>query len=116
MPVFRFHTTGDGVILPSAVAGYERLLAASGHRPLYRASFVRAAGHCTFSPAEIAAAIDLTVRRVTTGAWDDTSPATLNRRAAALDPAGHARYVEHVQEPFHRVWTPDWAALAAGRR
>jgi hypothetical protein len=116
VPVFRFHTTGDGVILPSAVEGYERLLDASGHRPLYRAAFVRAAGHCTFSPAEIAAAIDTTVRRIATGQWEDTSPGTLNRRAAELDPTTAARYVDERQDRFYRVWVPNWAQLAAAPR
>ncbi|MCM0018665.1 MAG: hypothetical protein NBV67_01590 [Tagaea sp.] len=106
VPVFRFHTLGDGVILPSAMAGYEALLRANGMLGDYRAAHVRAAGHCTFSPAEIAASIEATLARVETGAWGDTSPEALNRAAARLDPGGPARFVAHRQSDFFRVWVP----------
>jgi hypothetical protein len=54
---------------------------------MLRQVFVHRAGHCTFTPAETIAAVQVMLRRLDTGHWDDAAlkPAALNATARAQD-------------------------------
>ena len=69
-------------------------------------AFVNGPGHCTFSAAESAAAVESVMRRIDSGAWGDTSPTALNTLARTLDPGSEARYYSYRQFPYARTWVP----------
>jgi hypothetical protein len=54
---------------------------------MLRQVFVHRAGHCTFTPAETIAAVQVMLKRLDTGRWDDAAlkPGALNARASAQD-------------------------------
>ena len=106
VPVLRIHTNGDKAVPVSLVQGYDALVAARGYGAHYRTAFVNAAGHCTFSAAESAAAVESVMRRIDSGQWSDTSPAALNTLARTLDPGSEARYYSYRQFPYARTWVP----------
>lgn len=84
-PSLSLHTTGDGAGTVADDAAYRSAVQAAGSSRQLRQAFVAADGHCTFTPAEEAAALDSLFDRVETGRWDSTSPQQLTRRAAAID-------------------------------
>ncbi len=103
-PQLTVHTTGDGLIPVSAESAYRRAVTAAGAAPLLRQAFVENAGHCTFSSAEQAAALDALETRITTGRWQGTDPARLNARATQADPSAPARYVTYLPAPYPRPY------------
>jgi len=110
VPTFRIHTNGDGAVPPSLVAGCDSLVRTMGHSELYRRAFVNAPGHCTFTPAEIAAAVETVMQRLDYGDWPSTSPAALNRLGSMLDPASTPRYYSNYQQfKYNRTWVPSVA-------
>jgi len=106
VPTLRIHTNGDGAVPVSLVAGYDSLVKTMGHEDLYRRAFVNAPGHCSFTPAEVAAAVDTMMERLDTGDWPSTSAVALNRRGARLDPSTASRYFNYTQFKYGRKWTP----------
>jgi len=106
VPVLRIHTNGDGAVPVSLVAGYDSLVRTMGHDDLYRKAFVNAPGHCTFTPAEIAAAVETMMQRLDTGDWPSTSAVALNRLGKLLDPSTASRYFSYQQFKYNRTWTP----------
>jgi hypothetical protein len=54
---------------------------------MLRQVFVHRAGHCSFTPAETIAAVQVMLKRLDTGSWDDGAlkPAALNATAHAQD-------------------------------
>lgn len=106
IPVFRIHTNGDGSVPVSLVAGYDALIKTMGHDQMYRKAFVNAPGHCTFTAAEIAAAVDTMMQRLDTGDWPSTSSVALNRLGSRLDPTTASRYYSYQQFKYSRKWTP----------
>ncbi|MFJ9541439.1 alpha/beta hydrolase family protein [Streptomyces sp. NPDC101225] len=103
-PQLTVHTTGDGLIPVSAESAYRRAVTAAGAAPLLRQAFVENAGHCTFSSAEQAAALDALETRITTGRWQGTDPVGLNARATQADPSAPARYVTYRPAPYPRPY------------
>jgi hypothetical protein len=106
VPVLRIHTNGDKAVPVSLVQGYDTLVAAKGYGAHYRTAFVNGPGHCSFSAAESAAAVEIVMRRIDAGQWGDTSPAALNTLARTLDPGSEARYYSYRQFPYARTWVP----------
>lgn len=109
IPVLRLHMVGDYQIPPSLVEGYEAEVQAHGKQDLYRSAFVNATGHCNFSAAESAAAIELVLRRRESGAWESTDPARLNALADGLQTGTEPRFMDytpHRQARYNRVWRP----------
>lgn len=106
VPVLRIHTNGDGAVPVSLVAGYDSLIKTMGHDELYRRAFVNAPGHCTFTPAEIAAAVDTMMQRLDNGDWPSTSAVALNKLGSRLDPTTASRYYNYQQFKYNRTWTP----------
>lgn len=91
MPVLSMHTTGDGLVIPPNEAAYATAVAAAGKSDLLRQVFVQRAGHCAFSPGEVVAALEVLLKRLDSGVWDDAAlqPAELNAVAASLGPSAN---------------------------
>jgi hypothetical protein len=104
--VFRFHTNGDAAVTVHLVEGYDRAIAKNGYGKLYRRAFVNRFGHCNFSVAESAAAVETVMRRLDTGHWGSTEPMDLNILGNALDPTTAASYYEFEQTRYNRAWFP----------
>jgi pimeloyl-ACP methyl ester carboxylesterase len=85
VPVLSVHTTGDGLVIPPHENAYASTVAAAGDAAMLRQVFVHRAGHCAFTPAEIVAALQVLLKRLDTGAWDEAAlqPAALNAAATA---------------------------------
>lgn len=97
MPVLRIHTIGDNVVPPQITDAYvQKIEANKGNAALYRSAFVDRPGHCTFSAAESAAAVETLLSRLDTGLWPDTSPQGMNTRARALIPSSAPLYIDYA--------------------
>ena len=77
-PVLTMHTDGDGLVTSGNARAYAEVVHSAGSHELLRQLFVHRAGHCTFTLAEITAALDALVVRIDTGAWPDLDPDNLN--------------------------------------
>ncbi|MHA5048284.1 alpha/beta hydrolase family protein [Streptomyces sp. SD15] len=113
-PQLDIHTTGDGLIPVQAESAHRRAVTAAGSAPLLRQAYVENPGHCTFSSAELAAALHTLEDRVITGRWRGADPEALNTRAAEADSSVPARYVSYRPTPYPRPY--DLAHPADGRR
>ena len=85
VPVLSMHTTGDGLVIAPNESAYADVVAAAGRSDMLRQVFVQRAGHCTFTPAETIAALQVLLERLDTGRWDDMAlqPGALDASAAA---------------------------------
>lgn len=83
-PVVTLHDTGDGAAAPEHEQAYAAKVRAAGDSSLLRQLFVERAGHCTFTPAEMVASVQLLDQRVRTGSFGSTTPEAMGQRAAAL--------------------------------
>ena len=85
VPMLSMHTTGDGLVVPPNETAFAQVVGAAGKQDMLRQVFVHRAGHCTFSPAETIAALQVLLRRLDTGRWDDKAlqPQALNAVAHA---------------------------------
>lgn len=101
VPVFVMSNIGDPSTTITMVEAYERKVAAEGRQHLLRTSYVRSAGHCNFTGAEMATAIDVLTERLDTGEWPDTSPEALTARAASLG-IDDSRFIAYTPAPFSR--------------
>ncbi len=102
-PVFSFHTIGDGMTMPTKQSAYGDAVKAAGRGSLFAGGWVRRAGHCTFTPAETAAALMTVEARLDTGKWD-ASAASLNARAKVSN-LGDAAFTDFTPAPFLRPCT-----------
>ena len=108
IPLLRLHEIGDPQIPPSLVQGYDDLIRANRKEDLYRTAYVHAASHCGYTAAEAAAAIETMMRRLQTGQWGSTDPASLNTLAKQLDKSA-ARFTvidPYAQKKYNRTWAP----------
>jgi hypothetical protein len=85
VPVLSMHTTGDGLVIAPNEEAYAGVVGAAGDQDLLRQVFVHRAGHCTFTAGETIAAVQVLLKRLDTGGWDDAAlqPAALNVSAQA---------------------------------
>lgn len=86
IPVLTMHTTGDGLVVVENESAYTGIVREDGNGQFLRRTFVSRAGHCTFTPAETIAAVQVLIDRLDTGKWRNLDPAVLNAAAAALGP------------------------------
>jgi pimeloyl-ACP methyl ester carboxylesterase len=86
VPVLSMHTTGDGLVIPPNESAYADVVSAAGKSDLLRQVFVHRAGHCAFTAGETIAALQVLLKRVDTGAWDESALA-----APALDASASAQ-------------------------
>ena len=110
IPVFRMHMIGDHQVPYSLALGYEEALARQGRSDTVRFAYVRRTGHCNFTNAETATAVDVLVRRIETGEWPDTTPAALEARASALcldQPSAFADVGAYRVARYNRLWWPE---------
>lgn len=109
IPVFRMHLVGDYQVPYSLALGYAEALALQGRSDAARIAFVSRTGHCNFTEAETATAVDVLTRRIETGVWPDTAPAALDARAASLAPGTPSAFTEVGAwriERYNRLWLP----------
>ncbi len=85
VPMLSIHTVGDGLVIPPNETAYANAVAAAGNSDMLRQLFVHRAGHCAFSPGEIVAALQVLLKRLDTGSWNDATlqPGALNAAAIA---------------------------------
>jgi hypothetical protein len=102
-PMLTIHTTGDALVPVQVQRAYAGAVARAGRSALLRQAFVHRAGHCTFTDGEMLAALRAVERRVGTGRWSGTDPASLNAAAVRIDPAGPApAYQAYRPAPYPR--------------
>jgi hypothetical protein len=92
MPVLTMHTTIDILAPVQVEQEYAEDVRAQGETALLRQTFVDREGHCSFTPAEIAAGISVLEERVTSGHWGAAANSVprLNALAASIDGSGSA--------------------------
>ena len=83
VPLLTLHTTADWVV----PVQNESAFAAIAGGPLLRRLYIRRAGHCAFTDAEMLTALDLLFARIHHGRWPSAAPAALNAAARRLGPA-----------------------------
>ncbi|TDC44111.1 hypothetical protein [Micromonospora sp. KC213] len=101
-PMISIHTTGDPLVPVQAEKAYAEAVSDAGRSRLLRQGYVHRAGHCTFTTGEMLAAVDALDHRISAGQWPDTSPGTLNRLAADLDPTATHAYAPYRPGPYPR--------------
>jgi len=90
MPVVSMHTLDDVLAPVQVEQEYAEDVRGAHDARLLRQFFVDRVGHCSFTPAEIAAGIELLQQRVESGHWSGNSATVMNRLAASLDDSGSA--------------------------
>jgi hypothetical protein len=100
-PLLYMTTTGDPLSPVSNSRPLEAAAHAAGTGDLLRMLYVQAPGHCTFTAAEIGAALATLTERIDAGRWPATSPEAMNRRGDALDASG-TRFVDYDPGPGYR--------------
>jgi hypothetical protein len=100
-PLLYMTTTGDPLSPVSNSRPLESAARAAGAGDLLRMLYVQAPGHCTFTFAEIGAALATVTERIDTGRWPATSPAAMNLRGDPLGPGG-TRFVDYDPGPGYR--------------
>lgn len=96
VPVLTVSGLGDQISTVAQQQSYEALAHREGNGRFVRQTYVRTAGHCTFTVDEQVAAIDRMWQRLRTGVWPDLSPRTMNGLA------GDGRYLDYVPPVFNR--------------
>ena len=100
VPLFSYHTIGDGLTSPVLEGAYAGLVNRAGRAAELRTGWVAAAGHCTFSPAEHIIALKTLESRLQSGHWDVT-PGQLNSILLAPDLGPH-RFIRYTPYPLPR--------------
>jgi hypothetical protein len=100
-PLLYLTTTGDPLSPVSNSRPLETAALAAGTGDLLRLLYVQAPGHCTFTFAEIGAALATVTERIDTGRWPPTCPEAMNRRGDSLD-AGGTRFIDYDPGPGYR--------------
>ncbi len=106
VPIFQFGTLGDYSSAQEQMQAYEAGVRAKGKGHLYRQAVVHAAGHCTFTVSERAAAVETMMRRLDIGHWPSTNPKTLNALAKSLN-LDESRFIHHNWPEFNRAFYLD---------
>lgn len=101
IPVLTVNGTGDQISTVAQQQSYGALVRRAGNASLLRQTYVRTAGHCTYTTGEQQAAIDRMLTRLRTGHWPDTAPAATNRSATAADGVP-GRYLPYTPPRFNR--------------
>jgi hypothetical protein len=87
-PLLTLHTTADWIVPYQHEQAFAAVAARAGRGGLLRRLFVRRAGHCAFTDAEMLTALDVLITRIDRGRWPLTiAPAALNAAARRLGPA-----------------------------
>ena len=108
VPVFRFHTIGDPLVVVSQVQVYTDQIHHNGKTPLYCTAFVEREGHVRFTVAESAAALEVMLRRLDTGRWESTNATKMNEIAASLQTGTESAFVDYNMKKFSGAWRLDY--------
>lgn len=92
VPVLTLQTIGDGLTIPATHGGLQQLTREAGQARQLAQLWVQGAGHCTFTPGEMAAALATLQQRLDTGRWS-VQPAKVAARAA--DAPGERRFIRY---------------------
>ncbi|WP_410590302.1 hypothetical protein [Amycolatopsis sp. lyj-23] len=103
IPVLTVNGTGDQISTVAQQQSYGALVRRAGNESLLRQTYVRTAGHCTYTTGEQQAAVDSMLTRLQTGHWPDTAPRTMNTLSAAVDGVA-GRYLSYVPPHFNRMY------------
>jgi dienelactone hydrolase len=95
MPMLTVHTTADQLVPAQQEDAYRNAVGRSGRSGLLRQAYVARQGHCSFTPAELVAALYALEHRVETGRWDAKASAGALQRAALRLNLGGAAYVAY---------------------
>ena len=95
MPVLTVHTTTDQLVPVQQEDAYRDAVNRGGRSELLRQAYVARQGHCSFTPAELVAALHALEHRVKTGRWDRKTSAGALQRAALQLNLGGAAYVTY---------------------
>jgi pimeloyl-ACP methyl ester carboxylesterase len=98
VPVLTVNAIGDQISTVAQQSSYGRLVLKQGNGSLLRQTYVRTAGHCTFTDGEQVAAISSMLDRLRTGHWPTVSPHAMNARA------GDGRYLDYTPPWFNRMY------------
>lgn len=112
IPVLRLHEVGDYQIPYSLMLGYQEAVEDHGDPAMLRTALIDSVGHCTeaaISTGESAAAVDIMMERLDSGAWPETGPEAMNERARSLDesPARFIKVDQYDIPAFNRMWIPE---------
>lgn len=100
IPVLTMHTTDDNLVPVEHEDEYAEDVRMAGAGGLLRQSYTAHPGHCTFTTAELVAAVETVHRRVDTGHWGtSTRPARMQALAESLG-LGSAAFLEFRPEGF----------------
>jgi hypothetical protein len=94
-------TTGDPLSPVSNSRPLETAAIAAGAGDQVRLLYVQAPGHCTFTCAEIGAALATLTERIDTGRWPAAEPEAMSRRGASIDDSG-TRFIGYDPGPGYR--------------
>ena len=95
---------GDGVTIPAIHGGLQSIVDAAGHRRELAQLWIEGAGHCTFSPAEMFAALKTLEQRIDSGRWS-VAPKDVARAAKRGDRRRrHALHALHTAGAAARLW------------
>ncbi len=83
VPVLSVHTTGDGLVVNENEQAYAKVVDRDHNGDLLRQIFVHRAGHCAFSPADTITALQVLLKRISTGQWDARALRAASLNAAA---------------------------------
>ncbi|HEU5027053.1 MAG TPA: hypothetical protein VFV01_19205 [Spirillospora sp.] len=90
VPLLDVHTTSDQLVPVEQENAFAGRVRAAGRSALLRQAYVARQSHCNFTTAETVAAVHAVEHRVTTGRWNGTGAAQLQRSALALGLDGAA--------------------------
>jgi hypothetical protein len=104
IPMLTLQAVGDGVTIPAIHGGLQAIVDAAGHRRELAQLWVDGAGHCTFTPAEMIAALKTLELRIESGRWS-LSPKHVGRRATDSKgtAAGGTRFTRYAPPALLRV-------------
>lgn len=99
IPVLTLQTIGDGLTIPATHGGLAQLTREAGAARQLAQLWVEGAGHCTFTAAELAAALATLEQRLDTGRWS-VQPEQVTPRAAEVP--GERRFIRYQPPPLLR--------------
>ncbi|MFC1421159.1 DUF6351 family protein [Streptacidiphilus cavernicola] len=95
VPELDIHTIADQLVPVQEENAYAQRVQAAGDSANLRQAYVAAIGHCNFTAADIAAAVDTVAARIQTGSWGRTDAGSLNATANALPGLGGGNFLEY---------------------
>ncbi len=85
-PLLTLHTLGDGLVPVEHEHAYADVVGWAGRQDLLRQLYVRRAGHCSYTPAEVLVALTALEARIDRGRWPDLAVDSLNVATEVLGP------------------------------